>query len=62
MLEFGIPALIEIPDDAPTDWKGVFTFGQPPANRRGSLMLPLEGRRWIVTIAGAKPLAVTLRA
>jgi 2-polyprenyl-6-methoxyphenol hydroxylase-like FAD-dependent oxidoreductase len=34
-----------IPDDAPTDWKGVMTFGQAPQNSRGGLMLPLEGNR-----------------
>jgi 2-polyprenyl-6-methoxyphenol hydroxylase-like FAD-dependent oxidoreductase len=41
-----------IPDDAPTDWKGVMTFGQAPRNSRGGLMLPLEGNRWMVTIGG----------
>jgi 2-polyprenyl-6-methoxyphenol hydroxylase-like FAD-dependent oxidoreductase len=41
-----------IPDDAPTDWKGVMTFGQAPRNSRGGLMLPLEGKRWMVTIGG----------
>jgi 2-polyprenyl-6-methoxyphenol hydroxylase-like FAD-dependent oxidoreductase len=41
-----------IPDDAPTDWKGVMTFGQAPQNSRGGLMLPLEGKRWMVTIGG----------
>jgi len=41
-----------IPDDAPTDWKGVMTFGEPPHNSRGGLMLPLEGNRWMATIGG----------
>jgi 2-polyprenyl-6-methoxyphenol hydroxylase-like FAD-dependent oxidoreductase len=41
-----------IPDDAPADWKGVMTFGQPPHNSRGGLMLPLEGNRWMATIGG----------
>jgi 2-polyprenyl-6-methoxyphenol hydroxylase-like FAD-dependent oxidoreductase len=40
-----------IPDDAPTDWKGVFTFPQAP-DSRGALMLPLEGDRWILTVGG----------
>ena len=44
-------AVYAIPDDAPTDWKGVFTFSQPPSSR-GALMLPLEDGRWIVTLAG----------
>jgi 2-polyprenyl-6-methoxyphenol hydroxylase-like FAD-dependent oxidoreductase len=41
-----------IPDDAPTDWKGVMTFGQAPQDSRGGLMLPLEGNRWMITIGG----------
>ncbi len=41
-----------VPDDAPTDWKGVMTFGEPPQNSRGGLMLPLEGNRWMATIGG----------
>ncbi|HUH83897.1 MAG TPA: FAD-binding protein [Stellaceae bacterium] len=41
-----------IPDDAPSDWKGVMTFGQAPHNSRGGLLLPLEGNRWMATIGG----------
>jgi 2-polyprenyl-6-methoxyphenol hydroxylase-like FAD-dependent oxidoreductase len=41
-----------IPDDAPTDWKGVMTFGQAPHDSRGGLMLPIEGNRWMATIGG----------
>jgi 2-polyprenyl-6-methoxyphenol hydroxylase-like FAD-dependent oxidoreductase len=41
-----------IPEDAPTDWKGVFHFPRVPRTSRGALLLPLEGRRWIVTLAG----------
>jgi 2-polyprenyl-6-methoxyphenol hydroxylase-like FAD-dependent oxidoreductase len=44
-------AIFATPDDAPEDWKGVFCFPQPPSSR-GALLLPLEGRRWIITIAG----------
>jgi 2-polyprenyl-6-methoxyphenol hydroxylase-like FAD-dependent oxidoreductase len=44
--------IFAIPDDAPTDWKGVMTFGQAPQNARGGLLLPLEGNRWMVTIGG----------
>lgn len=44
-------AIFAIPDDASEDWKGVFCFSQPPSSR-GALLLPLEGRRWILTIAG----------
>jgi 2-polyprenyl-6-methoxyphenol hydroxylase-like FAD-dependent oxidoreductase len=41
-----------IPDDAPTEWKGVMTFGHAPHNSRGGTMLPLEGNRWMATIGG----------
>jgi len=43
--------IFEIPNDAPTGWKGLFHLPMPPSSR-GALLLPLEGRRWIVTIAG----------
>ena len=43
-------AIFAIPDDAPADWKGVFTL--PAGDGRGALLLPLEGRRWILTVAG----------
>jgi len=45
-------AVFAIPDDAPTDWNGVFCFPAGGRASRGSLMLPLEGRRWIVTVGG----------
>jgi 2-polyprenyl-6-methoxyphenol hydroxylase-like FAD-dependent oxidoreductase len=45
-------ATFAIPDDAPPDWKGVFSFPASPKSSRGSLLLPLEGRQWIVTVAG----------
>ena len=45
-------AIFAIPDDAPPDWKGVFSFPASPRSSRGSLLLPLEGKRWIVTVAG----------
>jgi 2-polyprenyl-6-methoxyphenol hydroxylase-like FAD-dependent oxidoreductase len=44
-------AIYEIPNDASDDWKGVFHLPMPPSSR-GALMLPLEGRRWILTLAG----------
>jgi hypothetical protein len=45
-------AVFAIPENAPPDWKGVFSFSQAPQSSRGALLLPLEGERWIVTIAG----------
>ena len=43
-------AVFEIPADAPSDWKGVFTL--PGGDGRGGLLAPLEGHRWILTVAG----------
>lgn len=45
-------AVFAIPDDAPADWKGVFHMPLMPRTSRGALLLPLEGGRWIVTLAG----------
>ncbi len=45
-------AVFAIPDDAPKDWKGVFCFPGAGRASRGSLMLPLEGDRWIATVGG----------
>ena len=45
-------AVFEIPHDAPADWKGVFCFPGAGRASRGSLMLPLEGHRWIATVGG----------
>ena len=45
-------AIFAIPDDAPKDWKGVFTFPSALHGSRGALLLPLEGNRWILTVAG----------
>jgi 2-polyprenyl-6-methoxyphenol hydroxylase-like FAD-dependent oxidoreductase len=44
-------AIFQIPDNAPGDWKGVFHLPMPPSSR-GALLLPLEGHRWILTLAG----------
>lgn len=45
-------ALFDIPEGAPSDWKGVLTFPHYPRNRRAALMLPVEGNRWMLTLAG----------
>ena len=45
-------AVFAIPDDAPSDWKGVFCFPGAGRKSRGALMLPLEGHRWIATVGG----------
>jgi 2-polyprenyl-6-methoxyphenol hydroxylase-like FAD-dependent oxidoreductase len=43
-------AVFDIPADAPTDWKGVFAYPDPPDSSRGALLMPLEGGRWIVSL------------
>lgn len=45
--------LFEIPRDAPAEWRMVGTIPDPPRNRRGSILLPVEGNRWIVTVSGS---------
>jgi 2-polyprenyl-6-methoxyphenol hydroxylase-like FAD-dependent oxidoreductase len=45
-------AVFAIPDEAPSDWKGLRIMPQTPASSRGGLMLPLEGNRWMVSLGG----------
>ncbi|HYM04323.1 MAG TPA: hypothetical protein VET85_15320, partial [Stellaceae bacterium] len=45
-------AIFDIPDDAPAGWKGVMTFPKAPESSRGALLLPLEGRRWMLSLGG----------
>lgn len=45
-------ATYEIPDDAPRGWKGVMTFPLMPQSSRGGLLLPFEGKRWMVSLGG----------
>jgi len=47
-------AIFEIPDDAPQDWKAVFTFPQVPEHSRGGLLMPMEGQHWILSLGGRK--------
>ena len=45
-------ALVEIPGDAPADWKCLLTLPDYPHNTRGAFILPAENRRWMVTASG----------
>lgn len=45
-------ATYEIPDDAARGWKGVMTFPLMPQSSRGGLLLPIEGRRWMLSLGG----------
>jgi 2-polyprenyl-6-methoxyphenol hydroxylase-like FAD-dependent oxidoreductase len=42
-------ALCDIPDDAPVDWKAVFSAASARRPGHGMLLMPLEGGRWIIT-------------
>jgi 2-polyprenyl-6-methoxyphenol hydroxylase-like FAD-dependent oxidoreductase len=46
-------AVFEVPDDAPTDWKGIIHFPKAPENSRGAFLFPIENGRWILAIGGA---------
>jgi len=45
--------IFAIPEDAPRHWKGVYTFPAPPTGKRGAIMFPIEGKRWILSLGGA---------
>jgi 2-polyprenyl-6-methoxyphenol hydroxylase-like FAD-dependent oxidoreductase len=45
-------ALFAVPDDAPKDWKATALLPDAPGTSRGGFLLPCEGNRWIVTLAG----------
>jgi len=41
-----------IPQDAPTDWRGIAFHPHAPESSRGGYMLPIEGNRWVLTLTG----------
>lgn len=45
-------AVFDIPEDAPRDWMGAVTYPHYPRNKRAALILPVEGNRWILSLAG----------
>jgi len=52
-VDFGYSTgLFEIPDDAPAEWKLLIVFPRAPESTRAALLFPLEGGRWIVSLAG----------
>jgi 2-polyprenyl-6-methoxyphenol hydroxylase-like FAD-dependent oxidoreductase len=46
-------AEFEIPPDAASAWKMVITLADPPRNRRGGLLAPIENNGWIVGLFGS---------
>ncbi|MBV9389396.1 MAG: monooxygenase [Chroococcidiopsidaceae cyanobacterium CP_BM_ER_R8_30] len=42
----------EQPEGFQADWKGVTVASKPPSERRGGVLYPIEGNRWVVTLGG----------
>jgi 2-polyprenyl-6-methoxyphenol hydroxylase-like FAD-dependent oxidoreductase len=56
MTEIGVDisyatAVVEIPHDAPADWKAVLTLPDPPHVALHSVLVPTEDGHWIIAIA-----------
>jgi 2-polyprenyl-6-methoxyphenol hydroxylase-like FAD-dependent oxidoreductase len=47
-------AVFIIPQDASADWKGIITHPHAPERSRGGYMLPMEGKRWVLTLTGRR--------
>jgi hypothetical protein len=43
-------AIFEKPEDAPTDWLFVLHLPTPPGGSRLGIIMPMEGRRWSVSL------------
>lgn len=44
--------LFEMPPEPPREWKLAACYPEVPASSRAGLLLPVEGRRWMVTLGG----------
>jgi 2-polyprenyl-6-methoxyphenol hydroxylase-like FAD-dependent oxidoreductase len=44
--------LYAVPANATRDWQVMAVYGGPPEGRRSGVIFPIEGGRWIVTLAG----------
>ncbi len=40
------------PEGFKADWQGCLVASKPPDNRRGGVLYPVEGNRWVVTLGG----------
>ena len=45
--------LYRIPAGFKADWRCVFVQGAPPEGKRGGILFPVEGDRWLLTLIGA---------
>jgi 2-polyprenyl-6-methoxyphenol hydroxylase-like FAD-dependent oxidoreductase len=43
-----------IPDNAPSDWKGVVTYPSAPESGRGCFLVPVENNCWMVAVSGRR--------
>lgn len=40
------------PEGFQADWQGLTVMSKPPDNGRGGVLYPVEGNRWVITLAG----------
>jgi 2-polyprenyl-6-methoxyphenol hydroxylase-like FAD-dependent oxidoreductase len=48
-------AIFAKPKDAPSDWLLLATIANAPQERRGGIIMPIEGNRWMVTLSARHP-------
>jgi len=41
------------PAHLPANWKALLIFGRPPGDKRGGVILPIQGGYWMVTLVGS---------
>ena len=41
------------PAPLPAGWKGLFIYGRPPDDKRGGVILPIQGGYWMLTLVGS---------
>jgi len=41
------------PAHLPDNWKALFIYGNPPDDKRGGVILPIQGGYWMVTLGGS---------
>jgi 2-polyprenyl-6-methoxyphenol hydroxylase-like FAD-dependent oxidoreductase len=41
------------PAQLPAGWKALLIFGRPPGDKRGGVILPIQGGYWMVTLVGS---------
>jgi 2-polyprenyl-6-methoxyphenol hydroxylase-like FAD-dependent oxidoreductase len=41
------------PAQLPANWKALFIFGRPPDDKRGGVILPIQGGYWMATLQGS---------